>query len=185
MSLSTRPTFVVGCQRSGTLITSRILSEYFGADHIDELDFLPTKNGILIINKLIELGKTNLIIHCPAALKKWDEIYERIPNVRFVGVKRNTADVIASMKRIKWLQEDHKDNWEEFLEQHVKRMSNLWTDLKTTLPTEDWREVEYESLQDHPLFVSKEERKNFFVKQWRTDKKEGPRYYQEDIKWVE
>ena len=182
MSQSIRPTLVVGCQRSGTLITSKILADYLEADHIDEFEFLPVGRGINLINKLLDVGRTNLVIHCPAALTAWRPIYDEIPNIRFVGVKRNPTDILESMKRIKWLQEDHKDDWEEFLQEQVKFMNNLWQNLKQTMPTGDWREIEYENLQDHPLFIKKENRKDFFVKQWNLTDKEGPPYWTKDLK---
>ena len=185
MSQLTRPTVVVGCQRSGTLITSKILAEYLGADHIDEFEFLPVWKGIELINQLLDAGRTNLVIHCPVALKCWEDIYTQIPSVRFVGVKRDPTDILESMKRIRWLKDDHRDDWEEFLQEQIKLMDNLWQNLKQTMPADDWREIEYESLQDHPLFIKKEDRKDFFVKQWNLTEKEGPRYWKEDIRWVE
>ena len=185
MSQSIRPTLVVGCQRSGTLITSKILADYLDADHIDEFEFLPIGRGINPINKLLDVGRTNLVIHCPAALTGWKPIYEAIPNIRFVGVKRNPTDILESMKPIKWLEKEDKDEWEEFLNQQIKTMNDLWQELKQTMPEDNWREIEYESLQDHPLFIKKENRKDFFVKQWNLTDREGPRYWKEDIKWVE
>lgn len=182
MNLSIRPTLVCGCQRSGTLLTSQILADFYQGEYIDEFEFIPIRNGIDNVRKLREKGFENLIIHCPVALKFWKEIYENTPDIRFVFVRRNKQDVLNSMRRIKWLYNDHKDDYEEFLNSHYEKMLEHWEDLKNEVSFADWREINYEDLKDHPFFVSKDERKDFHVKQWRKGEPRSPRYWDDDAK---
>lgn len=185
MNHSTRPTIVCGCQRSGTLLASHVLADFYEGHYVDEFEFIPIEEGIKAVNKLVKKGFNNLIVHCPVALRCWEEIYHKVPNVRFVGVRRNKEDVLKSMRRIKWLLNDNKDNYDEFLNSHYEEMISYWEDLKEIVPSEDWREIQYEDLQDHPFFIDKKERKNFHVKQWQVGDPRSPRYWDDDRKLTE
>ena len=161
---------VVGCQRSGTMIASKILAEYFEADWLDEFDVLPTVRGAWRLQKLFDNGITNLVVQCPVALKDWERFYSYVPNIKFVFIHRNKEDILNSMRRIEWLKDDHPDDWEEFMSNQVDEMRDRWEDLKERVPQEFWRELQYEDFKEHPLFIPKEERTNFTVKQWERNK---------------
>lgn len=167
--LNDRTLLIVGCQRSGTMIASKMLADYFGSYHLDEFDILPTKKGAWYLAELCNRGYTNLVVQAPIALKDWQLFYTAVPNIKFVCIKRDKEDIINSMRRIEWLKEDHPDDWEEFMDKQVDLMYGLWEDLKERVPSTDWAELEYDELKTHPFFIPKEERANFTVKQWKKD----------------
>jgi len=158
------PIIVTGCQRSGTRIAARILADDFQLQYVDEFE--------ADFHNL----QTNTIVHSPLALHGYIETYYTYPGVHFVGVIRDPAEIIASMKRIKWLQGDVK-GWESFLPHYVGHQLRLWKLLKQELPQESWSEIQYDSLKSHRLFVDKEDRKEFTSLQWKFEQPEGPRFW--------
>ena len=52
-------------------------------------------------------------------------------------------------------------------------MKGNWELLKNILPETCWTEFKYESFRKHPLYVEKEQRKDFTVHQWSPDKPVG------------
>ena len=44
-------------------------------------------------------------------------------------------------------------------------MNEMWEDLKANLPPDAWTEIEYQSLESHPLFIPKELRTEFTDRQ--------------------
>ena len=165
----TPPTFVTGPQRSGTTIAARIIAEEHNKAYIDELDFNP-KHDL-----------SNTVIQMPNALDSYLTLFYMFPGCQFIGLIRDKADIIKSMKRINWLRDDVK-NWERFLNSYVIHRYELWEQLKKKLPKTSWQELHYQDLQTHPLFVPKEFRTDFSVRQWQPSKpcgfKTWPNNYQ-------
>jgi len=159
------PIIVTGCQRSGTQIAARILAYDFQLKFIPEIhaDFFNLE--------------PNTVIHSPLALNGFLETYYANPGVHFIHVNRDPHDIIASMRRIKWLKDDVED-WNRFLPHFVSHQQRMWKLLQTELPTHAWSEIQYESLKSHPLFMSQEDRTNFTVLQWEKDSPVGPQYWE-------
>ena len=160
---------VVGCQRSGTMLASKIFADYFDAHWLDEFDVLPLKRGAWGLEALYRGGLTNLVVQCPCAIQYWELFYTAVPNIKFVFIHRDKEDILNSMKRIEWLKDDHPNDWEEFLSKHIDNMYLYWEHLKERVPEEFWKEMHYNDFKDHPFFIPKEERTNFTVKQWNKD----------------
>jgi hypothetical protein len=180
--LNDRTLLVVGCQRSGTMIASKMLADYFGSYHLDEFDILPAKKGAWYLAELCNRGYTNLVVQAPIALKEWQLFYSAVPNIKFVCIKRKKEDIINSMRRIEWLKDDHLEDWEEFMDMQVDLMYGIWDDLKERAASSDWAELEYDDLRTNPLFVSEEERSDFTVKQWKKDEPCGhPTWRSDDV----
>lgn len=153
----TPPTFVTGPQRSGTTIAARIIAAEHNKSYVDELDFNPNSD------------LSNTVIQMPSALDSYIPLYYMFPGVVFVGITRDKADIIQSMKRIDWLRDDVQD-WEQFLDAFVTQRFELWNQLKQKLPQDSWQEIPYDSLSQHPLFLSKQARADFSVRQWQLGK---------------
>lgn len=164
------PIIVTGCQRSGTTFFSNALADALGLPLMDEFDFLPENNGLEKLKMLIAMGEGGIVIQAPFALKVYGEILKDVPDAHFVYLSRNDNDVLNSLKRILWCRsdfdKDQEEEWEVFLWSHIQYMKTLWEKLKTILPKNQWDEISYEALSDHPYFVPKELRKDFTVKQW-------------------
>lgn len=157
------PIVVVGPQRSGTTITSKILAYDLERTPIDEGEFV--------------LGKdyTNCVLQLPHAIDSYIYLQHYYPGIHFVWVNRSTDDIITSMKRIQWCKEDVVD-WEVFLERYVISRIKLWQHVKSQIP-DSCSEITYEALEDHPLFVAKDKRVEFTSKQWQVNQPLGPRYW--------
>jgi hypothetical protein len=184
------PVIVTGCQRSGTMLTAQIIAHECDCYFMEEFDFLPQNHGLSKLALLCLEGKGDVVVQAPFALGAYEEIYNRIPGVCFVGVKRNKKDILKSLKRIKWCQESSDEwgdisTWNKFLTNHVDKMGALWEQLKKDLPSDNWVEFKYEDLQQHPFFVSPELRKNFSVKQWRIGEPCGLNTWSNNQKCIE
>tara|TARA_R100000008_G_C3499449_1_gene122898 strand:- start:59 stop:625 length:567 start_codon:yes stop_codon:yes gene_type:complete len=165
----TGPIIVTGCQRSGTTIATQMIAHDLNYFVIDEFGFLPNDLGIHKINVLINQGIENIVIQCPSALLMYVDLFHGIPDVHFIGMVRDTEDIVSSMKRVRWRMNDFY-HWPDYMYDHIEHMNYLWNSLKKIIPDDCWTEVTYDSLMGHPLYVPKEKRINFTVKQWELDK---------------
>jgi|TARA_R100001530_G_scaffold1844_1_gene3137 hypothetical protein len=170
------PLIVTGCQRSGTALVTRALAHDLKLEVLGDRDFTPNITGIEKLYTLIENGITDIAIQMPTALNCFVDLHHSIPNAHFVGVIRATEDIIESMKRIKW-QYDEYYHYIDFYYDHIKMMKGNWELLKNILPESCWTEVKYESFSKHPLYVKKDQRKDFTANQWSPGKPVGPQYY--------
>lgn len=173
------PIIITGCQRSGTMFISQLYGLKYKCVVWDESQWLPLPNQIDKLQYMVENGVKELIIQAPAALVNFPAIFHKVPGVHFVGVQRDTEEIIKSMKRIKWLSEEFY-HWPDFMYDHIQYMSDLWDSLKRILPPESWTEVKYDDFKDNPLYIPENERKDFTVKQWQRDKPIGPQYWESE-----
>ena len=176
------PIIVTGCQRSGTTLAAHILGQEKQWIVWEDQDWLPTPKDIYILQQMIETGRNKLVIQSPSVLYNFVQVFHMIPELHFVGVKRKTDDILASMKRIKWL-EDEVLNPIEFYRDHIRFMNNQWGLLKQILPKSSWTEVKYNELKEFPQFIPKKQRLNFTTKQWELNKPVGPEYWNTDPYW--
>ena len=174
------PLIVTGCQRSGTAFVTRALAHDLELEVFGEKDFLPTPTNVEKLSILIDHGITDIIVQCPSALNMFVDLYHILPGVCFVGVMRDTEDIVASMKRISWRSEDIY-HWPDYMYDHIAMMNRNWESLKVILPESCWTEVQYTDFEDHPLFVPKEQRKLFTVNQWSPFETCGPATYPKNL----
>lgn len=157
------PIVVTGPQRSGTTIASKIIAADLFRTAVDESEFTFGEDY------------SNCVLQLPQALDHYIYLQHIYPGIQFLFVSRDPKDIIASMKRVEWCAGDVYD-WELFLERYVTSRILLWNHIKQMIP-ESCSEIHYESLSDHPLFIPKEGRKDFTIKQWRADSPVGPSYW--------
>tara|TARA_R100000458_G_C8114252_1_gene135782 strand:+ start:46 stop:600 length:555 start_codon:yes stop_codon:yes gene_type:complete len=171
---------VTGCQRSGTTITSLILANSRQHILIEDDQWEPSHEGLINLKTLMDSGRDRLVIQSPLALYNFHFIHHYIPDIHWVGVKRDKNEIIQSMKRVKWMQSLYPD-YIPFYNNHIRYMNNLWGLLKQLLPEDSWTEVQYpQELQDYPEFIQNNLRSDFTVKQTKLDTPKGPRYWTED-----
>ena len=166
---------VTGPQRSGTTIVARILAHELGLDYVDEDDI-----DIDDYDKArAVMRRGNVVLQAPGLCHIAD-LFETV-----VLVKRPVEDVAASQKRINWRYEGYeKDKYRELLKH------NPWLPISQGLldgfpiavikyhywqkwqrkEIERWfglaLEVDYDSLEGHPLWVPREQRLDFARRQW-------------------
>jgi hypothetical protein len=161
------PIIVTGPQRSGTTIATHIFADKLSLTPVEEHHFIPGNDY------------TNCIIQSPNALDGYIMLQHMYPGVQFLFVRRDPEQIIASMKRIQWCKDD-VSNWEAFIERYVISRIRLWEHIKKHIP-DACKEIQYESLQTHPMFVPTEDRLEFTSKQWHPDYPVGPRYWSNNI----
>jgi len=178
--MTDQPIIVTGCQRSGTTITAHILGNTKQFIVVEETDWLPTQKHVNTLKDLVDSGRTRLVIQSPTALYNFHFIHHMIPQIHWVGCKRDKNDIISSMKRIKWLQNLYPD-YLSFYKDHIRYMNSQWGLLKQLLPYDNWTEIQYPNdLNDYPEFIPQNLRKDFTIKQHRLNEPKGPRYWLDD-----
>lgn len=176
-----KPPFIVtGPPRSGTMITAQILANDYKCTVIDEFGFPPIPRSFEKVNAMIEKGITNIVIQSPAALMNPIEIFHTIPDLHWIGVVRKKTDIIKSMERIHYRQNDFY-HWPDYLHDFVDHTRQLWGVAKSVLPDGCWTEIKYESLKEHPLFIPKEQREDFTMFQWKLNEPCGMPYWEDNI----
>ena len=175
-----KPPFIVtGCPRSGTMITAHILANDYNCTVIDEFSFLPSTISYNKINIMIEHGVTNFVIQSPTALNCFVDIFHAVPELHWVGVSRKKDEVIESMKRIHYRMDEFY-HWPDYLHDFVTSCKQQWGMIKSILPKTCWTEITYDSLKKHPLFIPKEDREDFTVKQWKLNEPCGMSYWNDN-----
>ena len=174
--MTDRPIIVTGCQRSGTTLAALILANTKKYVLFEEDIWMPSSWAIKDLRRFIDGGRLQFVIQSPTALNYFHFIHHIVPEIQFVGVKRPKDEIIASMKRIKWLQNDYPD-YLPFYNDHIRIMNSQWGLLKQLLPPEDWTEVNYSELAEYPEFIPQNQRINFTVFQTQLNKPKGPKYW--------
>lgn len=159
---------VSGPQRSGTTYTAFILSQDLNYTHIDEQNFgTHTSSGFLEA-----ITRENIIVQCPAVSHVLDQIQEK--NTIILWIDRNDRDIALSEDRINWhphwfnVEKDkyrtiYGDEVDQF-ERNSLMKKHYWGIQKQTLKV-DYLDIPYSILKETKGFVSKDQRKNFGVKQ--------------------
>ena len=171
---------VTGCQRSGTTIASHILANSKQYLVVEDDQWIPNQEGIFKLKSLIDSGRDKLVIQSPSALYNFHFIHHLLPDIHWVGVKRDKNKILSSMKRVKWMQDVYPD-YITFYNHHIRYMNHLWGLLKQLLPQDNWTEVQYpKELQHYPEFISDNLRSDFTSKQTKLNTPKGPRYWTQD-----
>jgi len=156
---------VTGPQRSGTRIMAKMISYDNNIRYVSEQEI-----KIRNIEKVERFLKQEerLVIQCPGLCHRIHEFSRE--DTLIVMMIRNVEDIIRSQKRIKWGKFEKKE-----LEYYGKTKGVIskvkyeqWEKQKEQII--NWIEIDYDSLKDHPLFIPKEERKNFRWNQTERDK---------------
>ena len=180
--MTDQPIIVTGCQRSGTTIISHILGNAKQFIVLEDTDWEPTPQHVKTLKDLVDSGRDRLVIQSPTALYNFHFIHHMIPSLHWLGVKRDKKEIIASMQRVKWMQDVYTDPL-PFYTDHIRYMNNQWGLLKQLLPRDNWTEVQYPAeIQDYPEYIPPELRKDFTIKQHRLNEPKGPRYWLNDSK---
>lgn len=156
----TYPIFVTGPQRSGTRIASHIIASLTNRKFIDELNY-----NLDIPN--------DSVVQAPFLLKSVLELSFIFPSAQFAFMSRDKQDIINSMERIQWAKDivDHP----AFYQAYVDNCFDYIDYLKQSLDKDRWFTIDYQSLSNHPLFVT--DRSDFTTKQHLPNTPHGPKYW--------
>lgn len=147
---------VSGVQRSGTRIATKIIAHELGYKYIDEKEFSTSDEEAL---KVI-LKKDNIVVHAPAM----SHLVHKLKDIAVVFVIRPKKDITASMKSMKWSEEDMMAEIRKYNKEIESSYENIvdmkykawwkWQKQKCDYPFE----LKYDDLKDHSMFISKEKR---------------------------
>jgi len=178
--MTDQPIIVTGCQRSGTTIISHILGNAKQFIVWEDSEWLPTSQHVKTLKELVDTGRDRLVIQSPTALNCFHYIHHMIPSLHWVGCKRDKNDILTSMERVKWMQDDYPD-FLPFYKDHIRFMNSQWGLLKQLLPKDNWTEVQYPTeIQQFPEYIPPELRKDFTIKQHRLNEPKGSKYWLND-----
>ena len=147
---------VTGPQRSGTRIVAKIIAHDNNIRYVDEREI--GMKGIEKVERLLK-NDERVVIQCPGLCHCIHEFHA--VNHLVVMVIRDIEDIIRSQKRIKWGRFEKRElkYYGETKGVISKVKYDRWEGQKSLIP--NWLEVKYDDLEDHPLFIPKEERRSF------------------------
>lgn len=162
-----RKILVTGPQRSGTTITSQILAMESGYRYIDEREF-NLRDPTLFEQFLRD--DQNMVIQCPSMSHLIDQFGSEKNLIIFMH--RNPREIMSSQMRIGWKSERHE---KKLYRGKVCYLPHLFTPI-CVLKYLHWHfeqkhkvshylNLQYSSLDNHPLWIDKENRSTFKAKQ--------------------
>lgn len=113
------------------------------------------------------------VVHCPEHCA-YVHLYAGVDNVAVVMIRRNIEDIITSQERVgwgfEWLEMKHYPGEERPISKVKYRH---WDNYQKKMLGKQAFEIEYESLNIHPMWVDKEYRVEFATSQIEIDKPRG------------
>lgn len=164
---SYRVIVVSGPQRSGTTICTRMIATDTGHQFVPEEGF--GFYNIRLWRYMVE-KKHNLAIQCPT-MSRWIHEFGELEDVAIVWMLRPLDEILASQERINWTatyQRKELLNYGPEAQPPIALVKlNYWQTVQKPVIRHAY-EVEYHSLETHPLWVSSEQRKKFRPRQIRS-----------------
>ena len=157
-----RVILVTGPQRAGTAIASKMIAEDTGHKYIAEHDF----GGFSVPGFKKAISEHNVVIQCPTMSGRIEDF--TTDDMLGVFMFRDLDDIARSEDRIGWSVGVYHELYNYGRERNAARTYRqqggrtaplkyrLW--IKQKLIVEHYRDLDYESLSKHPMWVSTEER---------------------------
>lgn len=169
--LSSYPIILVtGPQRSGTTICAKMIAHDAGHEYVDETRFEIDDANVfndLLVTKLAHYSPM-IVVQCPAMCRHI-HLYGTA-NILVIVMIRSVEAILKSQTRIEWDGEDKERERYEFLSAKESDLPiaqikyDFWKKDQQFL-VHNSKEVGYSDLDTHPLWIPKEERLNFAVRQ--------------------
>lgn len=153
---------VTGPQRSGTTICAKMIAQDTGYKFIDESEF-SVDNTDLFRQKL---KKDGIVLQCPAMSFCIQEF--SADDTLIIFMKRDTQSILESQKRVMWNGAAEEQKYRS--RYHIKKPNicdakyEIWDRIQKD-QIKHWKEIVYNSLSEHELWVPKAGRAQFGVKQ--------------------
>lgn len=174
---------VTGPQRAGTTIAAAMIANDLGYEYGQDglvwgmLGIKPpeppgSRDWHYYFN---EIRKDPIVIHCSEHCAYVHQ-YVDVDGLAVVMVRRAIEDIIASQKRVgwgfEWLEMKHYPGKQGPIS---RAKYEFWDQKQKPILGDRAFEIEYECLSKHPLWVPKEQRKNFHICQIEVGKPRGER----------
>lgn len=150
---------VTGPQRSGTRICAKMIAYDTTFSYIDEAD---SSTGDIAIFKRSFSSHHNSIFHCPGMCYIIEQF--SYPDTLIILIHRPISDILKSQLRIKW------DDSPELKKYNVNACTisrtkyDHWDNHQKQL-IQNYLEIDYSSLSQHPLWIPSAKRTNFLWNQ--------------------
>jgi hypothetical protein len=172
---------VTGPHRSGTTIAARMIVEDLAIDYYEEEDvfyFCRTadvnKVDLGAFLKTVEDGP--LVLRCPALCSQVHK-YAGVEGLFVVLMVRPVNDILASQLRVRWGFEAHELKAYPGARGPVARVKyDFWHEVQAPALEGKYAEVAYGDLAGHPMWVPKERRVDFYIRQFREGEPRGTRF---------
>ena len=160
-----RKIIVTGPQRSGTRICAAMIAHDTGYYFVDErtiaIDSIDKFCHLVYDAKYWELP---VVIQCPG-LSRWVHRFPKLEEMAVVWMNRNLIDILDSQKRIGWKNDFIEclkyPNWQGPAAQ--VKYAYFMANQEPNIPNVTF--VDYVDLDRHPLWIPKEQRKDFVSNQ--------------------
>jgi len=163
---------VLGAQRSGTTIVSKIIAKELNYICIDETYFeVDNFERFLSLFSLPE----NMVIQAPGLVHKITDMPE---SALKLFVIRPINEIIASQERINWTEKYEQYEKNKFIEKYpylknddffnycpISIVKRMFFNLYISEGLKNYSTIDYHSLSEHEMFINKELRKDFTPKQ--------------------
>lgn len=155
---------VTGPQRSGTTISTKIIATELNYKFLKEEEF-----GTHNFNRFYRLITSNgtKVIQAPAL----SHICHLLPDeIAIVFIMRNIEDIKKSEHRVNWHSRFAHTEYKNYFvsptsESHIAEIKyNTWNTYQKP-KIKHWYEIQYEDMSKHPLWIDKDYRKHFGMRQ--------------------
>ena len=149
---------VSGCPRSGTRIGAKIIAQEIGYEYVDEAEFHHYHMGEFV--RILD-DRDKIVVHCPAL----SSIIHRLDSkdTFIVFMRRDPLEILESMKRVNFREEDKLwvlKRYGEFYGKLPSVIYDYWNNYQRHF-IDKYLELDYESLSEHELWLTKDKRQNF------------------------
>lgn len=179
---------LTGPHRAGTTIAAIMIANDLGYEYHEEEDvfytyiakyeWVPPGAPIdqIDLRRYFALVDAPLVLRCPAFCSQVHR-YTDVPDLAVVLMRRELSEILASQQRVRWGFEGKELAAYRGHEGPIARVKyTIWDREQKAILGDRAFELDYESLSQHPLWIPKEERSDFHVRQYREDEPLGPRY---------
>ena len=152
--------FVTGPQRSGTTIATKMIAQELGYKYYDETCLPESFDGFILQMTHDNLDGIKGVYQGPT---KSALCHTLSKDIAIVFMMRPIDEIIASQVRINWIWEDQEiaKYPKEYQDTPVSSLKyRYWNEVQKPLIKYSY-EITFGSLRNHPLWLGKEERKNF------------------------
>lgn len=161
---------VVGPQRAGSRIAAKCISADTGYEYVDER--MCGIGGSSHIATMEQLEKRQVVVRAPGMTFDVHEIVKEIDSILVVMVHRNLDDILASQEKLNWQNEDfelQKYGLKPGNGPSAAVKYNVWEIQKKGMPDMSYMDLVYDSLKRHPLFITKNLRRDWAWNQTEMD----------------
>ncbi len=160
-----RVVIVTGPHRSGTRLCAHAVAHDTTLRYVDTDDY----GGDLDAWKDVVARGRGVVVHSPG-MARWVHEVAGHDDVLVIWMLRPLAQILVSEARINWSEKEEKAIYADIpgykRQFHVSvNKLNFWRTYQHK-HIHNWREVRYDELKAHPLWLPAEKRRHFGPRQW-------------------